>query len=142
MPSVERIVSCSECGTERSTRAGTGTTLKCSKGHVFKAPAPTAEPAPLAPAAPRVKRATAAQTVVRQNARPRPKKVTSAAPGSSPAPSEDVPAPASGGGAASAPPPLEPAPKNPPGGDPPEQVKFGRRGGLGYYQRLVRKTAA
>lgn len=142
MAGLERTVKCSECGTERTTRAGTGTALKCAKGHIFRAPAPAAEtPSPPAPGS-RVKRAKAGQTVVRQNARPRPKKNSPPAgdtPPTPPAPaatSEETPPP---GG--DPPPGPAPKPKNPPGGDPDEQRRFGRRGGLAYYQRLVRKAS-
>jgi ribosomal protein L37AE/L43A len=140
---VERTVACPECKTERTTKAGTGTKVGCATCGV-KFPAPPAEPVSQpgklvdpGNSAPRVKRAKAAQTVVRQNARPRPKKASpKAEPVVTPAtaPVGDAPAPGGAG------PPPDPA-KNPAGGDP-VPVRSGRRGGLGYYQRLVRKAKA
>jgi ribosomal protein L37AE/L43A len=154
MPWTERTVACPECKTERTTRAGTGTRLGCSScGLKFPAPPPVAE-APGAPAKPAVKRAKATKSVARQNARPRPKKTAppSAGPDRKPSPEPAPPKPAPAAAAADGltDPPAAPAPQDPiPEGGTPEpetegrrrQRAAGRRGGLAYYARHLRKAS-
>jgi ribosomal protein L37AE/L43A len=126
MPWTERTVVCPECQAERTTKAGKGTVLAClSCGAKFPAPAPAAaDPAADPAKGSRVKRAKASTTVVRQNARPRPKK-TSPPAGPTPPTVQDPP-----------PPVPDPAPKGDDEGRH-RQRAAGRRGGLAYYQRLV-----
>jgi hypothetical protein len=143
----ERTVACPECNTERITKAGAGTKLGCAScGVKFPAPPPATDP-PTAPAKPRVKRATASSTVVRKNARPRPKNSpTAAGPEGKPAtkasePNPPVQDPAAGAGG---------DPTDPPAPDPPGDLKptppvdrqraAARRGGLAFYRRFVRRT--
>lgn len=134
----EREVSCPKCGATKKTKASQNVRLRCPGcGAPFLAPAPAVPPVvsqatPKAAAAPVQPKASkprgvavvkASGVTVRSNAKVRKPAATSAEPADPKGP----------------PSPAPPAPSKPP----PDQERHkqaGRRGGLGFYQRRVRRA--